>query len=208
MIPGDTTRRPLKKGSRLHAQPLLSILVPTMPGREGKLASLLAILDGQIDDRPDVELLVLRDNRGMTIGEKRNRMVQIARGTYVTFVDDDDLVSADYVAAITAKLAAESPDVLCYLLVVEGHGNRRLCRYHPDLRHQNLPHEYRRKPNHLMVWRREIALREQYPPIQTGEDTMWADQMAKHAKKISVIDRILYTYRFDPNDNSALNVQT
>lgn len=213
--PRPTAMAPVPRGapfpprvvSRLNAKPLLSILIPTIPARDQKLRGLLSAIDIQISDRSEVELLVLRDSRGMTIGEKRNCMISIARGEYVTFVDDDDAVAGDYVSTIVEGLVAEHPDVLCYLVLVEGHGHKRLCRYDPKLRSANYQHEYHRKPNHLMVWRREVALKESFPPIQTGEDTLWADKMATHVTKVTLVDKILYTYRFDPRDNSAINVQ-
>src|SRR5574341_337913 len=83
---------------------LLSILVPTIPGREKKLASLLASLDAQVKHRSDIELLVLRDNRSMTIGEKRNKMIALARGDYCVFVDDDDDVAADSITSFNRML--------------------------------------------------------------------------------------------------------
>ena len=214
-VPRPATMTPASRGapfpprvvSRLNAKPLLSILIPTIPARDQKLRGLLSAIDIQIADRNDVELLVLRDSRGMTIGEKRNCMISIARGEYVTFVDDDDAVAGDYVSTIVDGLVAEKPDVLCYLVQVEGHGGKRLCRYDPKLRDANHQREYHRKPNHLMVWRREVALKESFPPIQTGEDTLWADKMVAHISRVTIIEKILYTYRFDPRDNSALNVQ-
>lgn len=191
--------------SRLHAAPLWSILVPTIPGRERKLGTLCAILDPQLQTRTDIELIVVRDSRGMTIGEKRNRMLMMARGKFVSFIDDDDEVVSDYVEEISKKLIAEDPDCLCFRLMVEGYGPKRPCRYHPSLGDVNLPTEYLRKPNHLMVWRRELALREPFPSIQTGEDTIWAGRMCKHAVKVATIDRVLYSYKYDPQDNSGIN---
>jgi hypothetical protein len=182
---------------------LLSILIPTVPGRETKLYSLLAGLDAQVRTAPDVELLVLRDNRGMTIGEKRNRMIQIARGDYVVFVDDDDAVTTDYVGVITEKLRVERPDVLCFSVTVRGHGPEKPCRYHPDFEHQNLPTGYTRKPNHLMPWRRDLALAVPFPALKVGEDTNWAAAIAPKAAKIATIARALYTYQYDVDDNSA-----
>lgn len=181
---------------------LLSILIPTVPGRERKLERLLATLDPQVRDRTDVELLVLRDNRRMTIGEKRNKMIVIARGLYVSFIDDDDAVAADYVEAICAALRADAPDVVCFTVDVVGRGRRRLCRYHPDITHENLPTEYRRKPNHLMVWRREIAATVPFQPVRFGEDTEWAERASVHAREVTAIERVLYTYQYDRHDNS------
>lgn len=181
---------------------VLSILIPTVPDREAKLAALLASLDAQVAGRTDVELLVLRDNRSMSIGEKRNKMLQLARGDFVAFVDDDDAVAPDYVASICDRLRQDTPDVLCFTVAVRGYGPEKPCRYHPSFSHVTLPTEYRRKPNHLMVWRRDIALRVPFPAIRTGEDTAWAEQISAHANAVSTIDRTLYTYQFDHNDNS------
>jgi hypothetical protein len=181
---------------------LLSVLVPTVPGREHKLAKLLAVLDSQIAARSDVELLVLRDNRSMTIGEKRNRMLAISRGAYVAFVDDDDEVMSDYVSSIAPRLA-ESPDVLCFDVVVHGHGAPKTCYYSLAMSDQNLPDRYHRKPNHLMVWRRELAVACPFPSVKTGEDTAWANQICSRATKEIHVPRTLYSYNYDPADNSA-----
>lgn len=193
---------------RIASQPgdaavLLSILVPTVPGREHKLVKLLANLDPQIAKRDDVEMLVLRDNRGMTIGEKRNRMLAIARGTYVAFVDDDDEVTSDYVASIVPRLA-EDPDVVCFDVVVNGHGAPKTCYYGLALHDQNLPDRYHRKPNHLMVWRREIATSVPFPSVKTGEDTAWANEICGRADKEVRIAKTLYSYNYDAADNSTI----
>lgn len=181
----------------------LSILIPTVPSRQAKLTSLLLSLDAQAVHLGNVELIVLRDNRKMPIGEKRNKMLQLAHGDHVAFVDDDDAVAHDYAKSITDRLRDEDPDVLCFSVMVTGYGPAKICRYHPSLQHANHPNEYHRKPNHLMVWRRELALREVFPSISSGEDTAWADLMVKHISTVSVIDRVLYTYQYDPNDNSS-----
>jgi len=181
---------------------LLSVLVPTVPGRETKLARLIASLDPQIAARGDIELLVLRDSRSLTIGEKRNRMVAIARGEYVAFVDDDDGVAPDYVSTIAAGLGAK-PDVLCFEVVVNGHGPTKTCYYGLSLTDNNLPDCYQRKPNHIMVWRREIAVSVPFPALRTGEDTAWANEVCSRASKEVRIPRPLYSYDYDPADNSA-----
>jgi hypothetical protein len=181
---------------------LFSILVPTVPGREVKLARLLRNLDPQVSARSDVELLVLRDNRKMSIGEKRTRMIALARGTYVAFVDDDDDVMPDYVSTIAAKIAAEPSDVICFAVLVRGHGPDKPCYFGRHL-HANLAHEYRRKPNHLMVWRRDIAATVPFPQVNHGEDTAWADAISPRVTSLGVIDRLLYVYQYDPNDNSS-----
>jgi glycosyltransferase involved in cell wall biosynthesis len=183
---------------------ILSVLVASVVDRAAKLSGLLANFEKQIEGRKDVEVLVMTDMRGMTIGEKRNCLVALAQGEYVAFVDDDDAVAPDYISAIVAKLVRESPDVLCFQVLVTGYGKQsRVCRYHPSFENANLFNEYRRKPNHLMVWRRSIASRVRYPHIRYGEDTLWADAATPLAQKVSVIDRQLYTYKYSHQDNAG-----
>jgi len=187
---------------------LLSILIPTIPGRSSKLAALLSCLDPQVAARDDVELLVFRDNRRMTIGEKRNKLVQLAQGEYVAFVDDDDMVKSDYVEVICSELTQNEPDVLCFVVTVRGYGTHdKPCRYHPSFEHVTLRNEYQRKPNHLMVWKKQHAVSVPFPTINHGEDTEWASKMAAKAVHVSVISRALYVYQFDSNDNSTLNMK-
>ena len=87
----------------------LSVLVPSVSTRRETFAQVVMDqLFGQHEklseaDRKRVEILVLTDagrNGGMIVGEKRNAMVRMARGTYVVFVDDDDRVADDYLASL------------------------------------------------------------------------------------------------------------
>lgn len=202
-IPRLAPRPPAPRVSITPGEILLSLLVPTVPGREAKLASLLERLDRQIRDRKDVQLIVLRDNRSMPIGEKRNKMLSLASGAYVAFIDDDDMVTEDYVESIIGGLAT-GPDVLTFLVKVTGHGAGKICRYGLALQHQDLPTEYRRQPNHLMAWKRTLALAVRFPAVHRGEDTEWAKAIARHAATEEAIHRVLYTYQFDPADNSMM----
>ena len=87
--------------------PLLSILTPAIPERLNKLQRLAALLEPQLRPYPhSVEWLTLIDPRGQrTIGEKRDELVQLARGQFLAFVDDDDFVSEHYVAALVDAIS-------------------------------------------------------------------------------------------------------
>ena len=67
-----------------------SILILSVPTRFNALASLFQKLLGQIGDREDVEVFSLIDNKSLHVYEKRNRLLNIARGTHLAWLDDDD----------------------------------------------------------------------------------------------------------------------
>lgn len=75
---------------------ILTVVVPTIPGRESLLSRCLFHLTVQAPET--VEIIVV-DGEGL-LGDKVNRAVAAARGEYLTVVDDDDWVSADYFASI------------------------------------------------------------------------------------------------------------
>jgi len=176
---------------------LLSILIPTIPRREWLLAGITRELERQAALRreKDVEILVLRDNKLMSIGDKRNRLVSIARGKYVSFVDDDDRVSPDYVEEIVTA-AASDPDVICFGAEVNTPSTKPMITSFSPKHTENSPR--RRLPNHLCAWRREIASVVPYRNVSFGEDADWPPRAAEHVHVFAAIDKVLYHYDYDP----------
>ena len=78
------------------------ILIPSLNARHGMLDELLDILLPQIT--PVVRVLVCQDNGQLAAAAKCNRLTETSNAEYISFIDDDDLVSADYVARITYAL--------------------------------------------------------------------------------------------------------
>lgn len=77
-----------------------SILIPSIPSRRELRRRVLMLLEPQIDKYDDIELLILEDNCKRDYGSKLQSMVDIAKGEYISFIDDDDLVSEKYVDSI------------------------------------------------------------------------------------------------------------
>jgi glycosyltransferase involved in cell wall biosynthesis len=89
----------------------LSVLIPTVPSRKPLLDALLSTLYPQLTD--EVELIAILDNKKRTLGQKRREMIKLAQGKYVTFIDDDDEISADYVSEILKGIETDV-DLVCY----------------------------------------------------------------------------------------------
>ena len=75
-----------------------------MPIRAPKLANLRAVLDRQLT--PEIEIIT---DSSMTynIGTKRNKLLSLASGKYIVFLDDDDLIASDYVEKILKACASD-----------------------------------------------------------------------------------------------------
>ena len=100
---------------------LWSVLISGIPERYHTVQPLLfSLLETQSAARiPDIELCYLLDNKRRTVGAKRNALLDMARGEYVSFIDDDDLVATDYVQRIHRAIGlarkSEAPaDVICF----------------------------------------------------------------------------------------------
>lgn len=150
----------------------------------------------------EVEVLALVDDRYMwgslTVGEKRNRLVQAARGEYVAFVDDDDEVSPLYLTRLLRAIQ-QKPDVVTFPVEVTLDGGiPKMCYYSIDYPEQGESEtEYRRWPNHLCVIRRELVLACPFPEQNFGEDTAFAEAIRPLLRKEVRIDgQPLYYYRF------------
>ena len=79
-----------------------SILILTLPQRAAMLGRLLEVLRPQICD--GVELLIGESDPSLPVGENREALRQRARGEYISFIDDDDLVLPHFVERILPAL--------------------------------------------------------------------------------------------------------
>jgi hypothetical protein len=99
------------------SQPLLSILIPTVFERQESFNKLKAFINYQINEydlHDQVEVLHLVDNKEMTIGEKRNKLYQMANGIYSLQIDDDDSIHHEALPLIIDELKAEDCDCVGY----------------------------------------------------------------------------------------------
>lgn len=158
----------------------LSILIPTTRTRYHFLQRILGILLPQING--DTQLLIDADDGDVSIGVKRQRMLDAAVGEYVVFVDDDDIVSENYVGGIL-KAMASKPDFvrLKFFRSVNGANRREWV----------LP-----EPFHINPVRRELALRVGYPDRAYGEDNDHAEGLRGIVGRSEAAEGVWYEYAF------------
>ncbi len=176
----------------------LSILIPTLHKRRGLLRRCI----NAIGTHEGVEVLAYPDDGRITTGNKRNALVQQAQGEYVAHVDDDDLVSPDYIPEIL-KAIALAPDAITFNGWMTTDGVQRVAF---NIQHGN-PYTaiekngeimYLRFINHLCPVRRDIALKVPFPNKTLGEDYDWAVKLKDSGLiKTSIhIPKDLYHYDY------------
>ncbi len=183
----------------------LSILICTTTTRVSNyLPRIINILEAQ--KGRDVEIIYLGDNKTRSVGKKRNDLISLAQGDYISFVDDDDTVSEDYIRCILGEIKF-NPDVIVFRAFRHQDGAKdRVVRYSVNYQtDQNLPGEYRRIPNHLNVWKRSLIQDIKFKEINYGEDSEWALRCKPLIKSQREISKILYNYWFNSKTTETQN---
>ena len=155
-------------------------------------------------------MCILSDNRELTIGAKRNQLMDQAKGKYVAFIDDDDEIGNDYLASVLNAIETQEPDVIGLIGVMRWQRSKILRTNHKFT--HSIEHtrwwergngrntEYFRPPNHLNPIKREIAKQFPFQEISFGEDKEWSERIAKSGllKKEVKIPAVIYYYNFNP----------
>jgi len=177
---------------------ILSLLIPTLPKRKELFDRLLEDLKKQVGNKDNIEIASSPDEN-LTIGEKRNILLQRASGKYCAFVDDDDCVCHNYIDLILDALK-HSPDCcsLKGLITTDGFNAKTFIH---SIRYNNYFEKdgiYYRPPNHLNCIKTEIAKQFKFPEKSFGEDTDWAMQICHSGllKHEIWIEPVLYYYKY------------
>ena len=186
---------------------ILSILTPTIPGREKQLHALQTRIEAQssgLKSSGQVEHLVLSDNRQRSIGAKRQALLDIARGQYIAFVDDDDDISDNYVTELLTA-ANSGADVITFLQCATYNGQVSVVNfqlgqgdycYEPD-------GTTKRDAWHVNAWCRSRVAHCQFGESNYGEDLIWCQQARRMAQTTVHIPKTLHFYRHDASTTAA-----
>lgn len=162
----------------------LSILIPTVPSRKKLVQKLLTKLEKQIEGYDDIQILCLYDNKSVSTGAKRNKLVSIADSAYICFIDDDDDISDDYISEIYPLAKEYKHDIISFNIM-----------YTDDVGGDKLYDFTEYPPTHVHLRKRENLVHP-FPDIQTGEDRDWMLTNSPFFNDIYHIPKTLYTYRF------------
>lgn len=186
---------------------ILSILIPSTIDRQEMLEGLLSRLNRQIEDvkpKNEIEIITDIDDRYLSVGNKRQRLLERAKGEYVVFIDDDDEVSTDYIFEIINAIKKDNPDVIGYAGYMTTDGiKRENFKISKDLPYTSITdsfgvNEYLRFNNHLCPIRRSIAIQIGFKDMVHGEDYDYAKRLKESEliKTETYIQKDLYHYKY------------
>lgn len=171
----------------------LSILIASLVEREHYLKRILSILESQLT--PDVELVVEIDNREITIGAKRQKLLERAKGDYVCHVDEDDIIPPYYVSEILKVIESE-PDCVAINGIVTVGGKNPVPFYHSIKYDSWFSKEgiFYRCPNHINPVKRELALIAGFEDFKSGTDHGFSMRLRPLLKMETIIENCFYYY--------------
>lgn len=182
--------------------PTWTILVPTLGERRPLFERLMRGLLPQLDPyQGRVRVVGWFNNGAPALPKIRQRMIEQAETDYVSFVDDDDLVSPFYVDEVVHALNYRR-DYVGFQVQCYSDGAPTAVAYH-SLEFQkwrNLPGRFERDISHINPIRTALARRANFARTREGgaEDRDWAAQLrrAGTVRTQVVIPRIMYHYLF------------
>lgn len=157
-----------------------TIMIPTIRGRESSLYILLESIEERrkrICPSLKIEVRLSFDNREKKIGAKRQELLTGVKGKYMSFVDDDDLLTDAYFEDALATIQ----------------GNYDVCRLRGQMNQYTFTHSlentldkpmcegdvFLRPPNHLNVMLSDIGKLFSFGNAVRGEDLDWTIRLAQ-----------------------------
>ena len=181
-------------------EPLWSVLIATLASRQTKLARLLDVLLPAAEVDGGIEVVALHNNGERSVGAYRQALLEDARGEYVSFVDDDDLVEDGedgYIPAVAAAMRGTHPDYIAFQHAYYEDGKRDP---HPVVTGigyngwYDTPTEYVRDITHVNPVRAVLARKAGFTDMGSGEDYAYDTRLRPLLRTEARIDRALYHY--------------
>lgn len=183
----------------------LEILIPTLPERAAFYKRLTDNLMAQNKENKNwIDVWSFSDarGRGITTGQKRNEMLARAKGDYVWFIDDDDIIMPGALRAVY-DACQTGADVIGINGIMTTNGLNEVF-WEIRLGHpycatiRDGKEIYLRHPNHITPMKREHAQKIKFPEITLGEDYAWACSLKDSGllKTQEIVDQLVYHYDF------------
>lgn len=157
-----------------------SVLIPTIPGREASLQSLMAGIRekvGRLAPMLRIDIVLNFDNREKSIGQKREELLQGATGKYMSFIDDDDQITDAYIEDLRDTILGEY-----HVMRLRGQIQQYTFTHSLENALSGMMAQgevFLRPPNHLNPMMTDVAKLVHFGNAIRGEDLDWTIRMSK-----------------------------
>lgn len=188
----------------MHNGIRLSVLICTITERKFQFKQLEKYFQRQIRIHGlhgKVEILSECDNKQMSIGSKRQKLLERASGEFIVFFDDDDEPYEGFLKNIVAVIE-NNPKIDCIgvniNMTTNGKTPQRLCH---SLKYKEWKEnidgwDYVRNVTHRNPVRRELALKVGFKDLRFGEDRIYSDLLTTLCKKEVYITEPSFHYKY------------
>ncbi len=189
------------------SQPLLSILICTIPKRKKLFNELIDELKRQRNElnltSEEVEILVCdseaSDGTINSIGRKSNSLFHDASGEYKCRFDDDDAPHLNYLFSIINAIKVSHADIITFNIAHYLQGNFEKTFFvntkdEQDTSKINGIYRINRVFFHLMPHKKELADKIRFPETNWQEDMAYTELLKPLIKTEHHIDESLYNY--------------
>lgn len=178
----------------------LSILICSVDTeeRQNELKKLINELHRQISKNyaeEIIEIIVDTDNMIKSVGQKRNDLIEKARGEFICFIDDDDFISENYLSTILYHLNSGIDILLIAIEHIENGVNK--PKIIPSLYIDNLntgEAVFKTNHFHLCPHKKSIARNVLFEWVNFAEDMLYSQKMVKHINNYFLISEPIYIY--------------
>ena len=182
---------------------LWQISILTIPGREKLLQRLMARLTPQVKTE-HIDVKIHFDKGELTIGAKRQKVVEECKAKYLNFIDDDDYIPPFYVEKIVEKLS-KNPDGVGFRGIITSN-NIKPVEFVHKAGHQYIDKAVRtsdaylfyRPLNHLNPIRTEFVKKIGFQDWPTFSDRDFSIRLAESGliQDDVFIDEFMYFYQY------------
>jgi hypothetical protein len=175
-----------------------TIMILTQPSRNEFLTKLVRELEAQTSGKP-IEIAIRTFDPELSLGGNREEMRRAAKGQYISFVDDDDAVSKNFVGKILPVLQKGEVDYVGFQLQCYVDGRPLEPTFH-SLKYKSWYSDAKghyRHISHINPIRKDLALLVSMEGGH-GEDHRWSDALyvIGRVTKEYYVDEVMYHYLY------------
>lgn len=171
----------------------VSVLVSSIIERQAYyLKRMLSILEPQLTS--DIELVIETDNRELSIGAKQQILLERAKGDYICYVDEDDIIPAYYISEILKAIKSQ-PDCVGINGIIT-HNEKNPFPFYNSIQYDHWYSDdkgHYRCPNHMNPVKRKLAVQSHFEPVYHA-DHEYSMILRPLLKTEIVIDKCMYFY--------------